>query len=305
MKIVFGLFLVLLVGLEVAAQDALSKVLDGEWARYESPRKDLSIAFPSAGTIVDNGDGSYRLTYDTGAVILSVEMTPKSDGKEAIERYAGTSKAGAGSKFIKVGDFLIYQSMQEDAAKDYYSAWFWLASSKCSYTIYARTDLKSKPLYTRFVVSTQLFGKPLFVTDDKSTVETVVKPVTSLKTDDLVVVALHRPNSDQPKPIAGNGANVPAAPSPGTYSRGLIVLRKPRGNYTDNARERHIQGTVKLRVTFRADGTIGPIFLDGSLSKDLDVSAFEAARKIKFLPAQIDGKNVEVVRAFEYNFSLY
>jgi TonB family protein len=66
-----------------------------------------------------------------------------------------------------------------------------------------------------------------------------------------------------------------------------------------------VQGTVKLRVTLLASGNIGAIELVVSLGAGLDQAAFEAARSIKFLPAEIDGKPVDVTMNFEYGFTIY
>ena len=100
-------------------------------------------------------------------------------------------------------------------------------------------------------------------------------------------------------PVAPSGLDVPKDET--IYSRSLIVLRKPKAAYS----RKSVEGIVRLRVTFLPDGTLGQITLLRSLHKDLDKSAFDAAKKIKFLPAEIDGKPVEVSRIFEYGFDIY
>jgi TonB family protein len=101
-----------------------------------------------------------------------------------------------------------------------------------------------------------------------------------------------------PAPAMGGGAEK------SIRSRQLIILSKPRAHFTDKARERGIQGIVKVTVTFLASGTIGAIRITKSLDPGLDKSVFEAAKRIKFLPAEVDGKPVDTKRTFEYGFSI-
>jgi TonB family protein len=85
----------------------------------------------------------------------------------------------------------------------------------------------------------------------------------------------------------------------------LKMLTKPRPGYTDSARQRNIQGTIRLRIVFDAFGKIGPILVSRSLDPELDRQAVIAARKIKFTPATKNGIPVTVVKQVEYTFSIY
>jgi TonB family protein len=83
------------------------------------------------------------------------------------------------------------------------------------------------------------------------------------------------------------------------------VLVKPEPTYTQAAREAQIEGTVVLRAVFAADGTVSNILVVSSLPKGLTQRAIEAARKIKFTPAEINGVPVSIFMQIEYNFNLY
>ncbi len=83
------------------------------------------------------------------------------------------------------------------------------------------------------------------------------------------------------------------------------VLVKPEPAYTQAAKEAQIEGTVVLRGVFAADGTVNNILVVSSLPKGLTQRAIEAARRIKFVPAEINGKPVSVFMQIEYNFNLY
>jgi len=89
------------------------------------------------------------------------------------------------------------------------------------------------------------------------------------------------------------------------YSRPLLILRRPAVRYTDTARERNISGTVRFHVTFLADGHVGPIKLISAVDRSLAYNAFDAAKKIKFIPAEIGGQKVDVTKMIEYSFTIY
>lgn len=88
------------------------------------------------------------------------------------------------------------------------------------------------------------------------------------------------------------------------YSEQLLILNKPRPRYDDRARMENVQGTVVLQVEFKGAGDIGTVWVVSGPHLLHDV-AIEAARKIKFLPAEIDGQTVDVIREVEYSFSIY
>jgi TonB family protein len=83
------------------------------------------------------------------------------------------------------------------------------------------------------------------------------------------------------------------------------VLAKPEPTYTEAAKESQIEGTVVLRAVFAADGLVRNILVVSSLPKGLTQRAIEAALKIRFTPAELNGKPVSTFMQIEYNFNLY
>ena len=83
------------------------------------------------------------------------------------------------------------------------------------------------------------------------------------------------------------------------------LIKKPEPSYTERARGAQITGTVILKCIFAADGTVKNIRVVSGLPYGLTERAIEAARKIKFIPATKDGKNVSMWMQLEYNFNLY
>ncbi len=83
------------------------------------------------------------------------------------------------------------------------------------------------------------------------------------------------------------------------------VVSKPEPTYTEAARQNQIVGTVILRAVFSADGTVRHVLVVSGLSYGLTENAINAARKIKFIPATINGRPVSMFMELQYNFNLY
>jgi TonB family protein len=83
------------------------------------------------------------------------------------------------------------------------------------------------------------------------------------------------------------------------------VLYKPEPNYTEQARNRGVEGTVVLRAVFASDGTIRHILILAGLPEGLTERAVNAARRIKFEPATVNGVPVSTTIQLEYNFKIF
>ncbi|HMG74955.1 MAG TPA: TonB family protein [Pyrinomonadaceae bacterium] len=83
------------------------------------------------------------------------------------------------------------------------------------------------------------------------------------------------------------------------------VLSKPEPTYSDIARKAGVTGTVVMRCVFASDGTVRSFVIVRALSYGLTAKAVEAARGIKFTPANKDGKPVSMWMQLQYNFNLY
>lgn len=83
------------------------------------------------------------------------------------------------------------------------------------------------------------------------------------------------------------------------------VLSKPEPSYTSEARKAGVEGTVILRGVFVSDGSVKIISVNQWLPYNLTTRAVEAAKKIKFTPALVDGRQVSQYIQIEYNFNLY
>jgi TonB family protein len=83
------------------------------------------------------------------------------------------------------------------------------------------------------------------------------------------------------------------------------LISKPEPTYTEAARQYQVEGTVVLKAVFSSSGKVTSIRIHQTLPSGLTEQAVKAARRIQFIPAVLDGKNVSMWIQLEYNFNLY
>ena len=111
-----------------------------------------------------------------------------------------------------------------------------------------------------------------------------------------------RGNGNGGRPRTSRPASPPKPKGP---SAPLRILSKPKPQYTESARKVGLTGTVRLKVTFNANGTIGSIRPLKGLGHGLTEKAIAAARSIRFKPQLQNGRPVGVSKTLVYNFSIY
>ena len=87
-------------------------------------------------------------------------------------------------------------------------------------------------------------------------------------------------------------------------SGAVTILYKPNPAYSGEGRERRIQGDVVLEVIFLASGQIKVIHVVSGLGNGMDEEAVHAAQRIRFTPAMLDGKPVDVPARIRIEFRL-
>jgi TonB family protein len=126
-------------------------------------------------------------------------------------------------------------------------------------------------------------------------------------------------SSDAPAPRrAANGevqtagfdqrASAPAQPFVAAVTkpidRPVEIVFKPTPEYTDEARSARIEGTVSLELDFTAAGDIRVLHVVRGLGHGLDEAAQRAALRIRFKPAQSDGRPVDSRATVHITFRL-
>ncbi|HYY95530.1 MAG TPA: energy transducer TonB, partial [Pyrinomonadaceae bacterium] len=84
-----------------------------------------------------------------------------------------------------------------------------------------------------------------------------------------------------------------------------VITFKPEPGFTEDARKNNVTGIVRLRAVLSASGEVTSISVVKPLPDGLTEKAIQAARQIKFRPAQKDGHVVSQYIVLEYNFNIY
>lgn len=302
MKVLTLSFVLMAAALSSFAQ----KPSDQKWTNIASPRKELSVSLP-ANFLTNNESDHYRVysTVDGVEMRFQVDVTGQAKSRIAsMKNYVAESEYEV-SRFER-GDFIGYVSIYEKG--DVYSMRLDLASANAFYTISALSKNKKNWALNKFLYSVKLENLPLFngqtnvIQDDGPVIS-----IAELKTSPSVLQALKSKDAEKSK-IKSDLKNSQAFTNLNdliVYSRDLIILRKPRANYSEMGRMNGVSGNVILKINFRADGQIGEMIVLKTPGSGLETEAVIAARKIKFLPAEIDGKPVDVTRQISYSFTIY
>lgn len=80
---------------------------------------------------------------------------------------------------------------------------------------------------------------------------------------------------------------------------------KPEPGYTEEARDKNVEGLVRLRAVLARDGEVKHILVLKGLPAGLTEKCVEAASRMKFTPAAKGGRPVSQFVVLEYNFSTF
>jgi TonB family protein len=83
------------------------------------------------------------------------------------------------------------------------------------------------------------------------------------------------------------------------------ILFRAEPQYTEEARDHMLEGTVVLRAIFSSTGRVENIRVVSGLPYGLTEESVDAARQIEFSPAMKDGQPVSQYIQIEYNFRLF
>lgn len=88
-------------------------------------------------------------------------------------------------------------------------------------------------------------------------------------------------------------------------NRHPTLLWKAAPDYTEEARNKRINGSVAMAVELRADGTVGEVKIAQSLDPGLDQMAANTVRKFIFLPSVKDRKFVSSWMPMTMTFNIH
>jgi TonB family protein len=107
----------------------------------------------------------------------------------------------------------------------------------------------------------------------------------------------------------GDAAATTEAPKKKTQAGGpadtpIVIVDKPRPEYTAEGRSLKIEGDVVLELVFLANGTVQMTRVVSGLGHGLDEAAVRAAQQIKFKPAKRENQPVDFPARVRIEFRL-
>jgi TonB family protein len=100
-------------------------------------------------------------------------------------------------------------------------------------------------------------------------------------------------------PVVGEGE-----PEPANANLKPIILYAAKATYSERARQNRVRGTVSVSAVFSVRGEVINVKILKGLPDGLNDEAIGAAQRIRFLPAEKDGKPVNVRMTMEFTFDL-
>jgi len=92
---------------------------------------------------------------------------------------------------------------------------------------------------------------------------------------------------------------------PGNGVKSPVLIKEVKPNYTQDAKDRRVQGIVEMECVVQTDGTVADeVKVTKSLDADLDQQAVIALRQWRFRPGTKDEKAVPVQVNVEMTFTL-
>lgn len=88
-------------------------------------------------------------------------------------------------------------------------------------------------------------------------------------------------------------------------TRKALITSKPEPSFTEEARRNGTEGVVRLRAVLSVTGQVTNIVVVKGLPDGLTEKAIVAATKIRFKPAEKDGRPVSQYVTLEYNFNIF
>ena len=290
---------------QLSAQE--NNAATAKWNRLESDDKSFSVAFPPSA-VVDAEDRKYSQKLKVVAFQNGVEMELAIIKDPNVRERARTIRPNDSTQLssFTVGEFSILQLKPGSTAKKFASA-FWITRKDTLYFLKISAKTGQEAEVSRFLFSIKLQGKPLFVQKVKVDSPEEIVSFAALKTTPEVTEAFERK-------IESSKINITYEASPNELNeveydgmtRKVVIVERPfPASSNGYAPTKNDMFSVRLKVNFLASGQIGDITVLSIENKEFSKACIEAARKIRFVPAQINGKNADTVEIVDYTVQIF
>ncbi len=143
--------------------------------------------------------------------------------------------------------------------------------------------------------------------DPQEVIETVVVRERTLPSptpqpqSDVAVKSVTRV-ADEPETLSPSQPKT--IPEQGPQLQPPRILHVYLPQYTDKARNGGVEGELIVRALFQGDGKIKNVKVEKGLGHGLDQRAIDSVKRIGFLPAEFDGKEVDAYAQIIFNYKL-
>ena len=273
-----------------------------EWQNIISSSGDFSVSLPAGYIVQKDPSGQTNLFGSAGEASFEIGMLKASYAKDWLKRKKSVLPKKGQTLELEIGDARARSYTFK--GPNLFRTSLWIATKKGSYKVELAAPSAETDGLARIMASIRLQGKPI-VTNSRveAPVSVTAVKIDELKTSEIVKTAMERM---QTEPIEVEIAPLSEEPEDqAVYSRPVIIAFKQRPTYTDRARTDNAQGSILARVLFKANGNIGRITIIKGLPSGLNDQVVQAAKAIKFVPAEINGKPVDAEKTLEYTFEIY
>jgi TonB family protein len=304
---------------------AQNSVIDNQWSQFKDDKLSFSISFPSE-YVIDNEIPKSSLvapvefslpevidyfekpkiisSQRSATLSLSIFQLPQApDAKKYLWYFLGPVQSQDRYQDFKIGDFA---GRKIDYSTDTsLSTSIIIAVSNKVLVVRASAKNEDREIYEKFLMSVNIEGNSLFGASSAAALNpNQAMTFSTLQTSPEVIESLNKGVNKSSLKIIKTDNSATEEKDERKFSRSLIILRKPTPNYNYAFVRDKISLKIRLKVLFLSNGQIGSIALaDGTANDNFTESAIKAVQKMKFLPAEIDGKKVEVSRIVEYSFT--
>lgn len=194
---------------------------------------------------------------------------------------------------------------------DRYATVIYASSKKYSYFVAAYARVPEHPKVKRFLASLKFDGKPLMnIPGENSKVSATPQQLEDMPSSPIVKQFLKtRVNKKNEVRFEPLDPKIPVVidQEPDLdvtdltkVTRSLIILRNPKPAYRPSLSRS--SGIITVVVTLLATGEVGTIIVDSKADRGMAEAAVDAARQIKFIPAEYEGRPIDVTRRFVYGY---
>lgn len=273
------------------------------WTRYATDNNDFSLELPPDILVNAKSDQLANIFRIHGFLPnLDFEISARS-AKNARELPPRPVMLDRMRESVSVGELKIQRYTGILGGRN--AASYVINTKRLQLTVETVYDAVAEPLLKRFVEGFRLGGKVVYgsgtaVSDDE-------KPVrfSSLKSSPEIETARREPVRTFTGQIAFKPADSPL-PRNDRLTRRAVIFEKPEPSYRDFQIILPNSGTpfdslkAVVHVVLRGDGGVGDVTFIGDVDRKYAEAVVKVVRKIRFIPAKIDEKNVDSIVILRY-----